>query len=64
MDYTRGTSAISSNKCLAVQWLKEVLCFITSSEVVDRFEVRNYLLSQTKKGTPPCKTKYDKNEIR
>ena len=35
------TSANSTYKKLAVQWLNEVLCFVSSSMVADSFRLRN-----------------------
>jgi hypothetical protein len=37
----RATSANSTYKKLAVQWLSEVLCFVSSSVVADNFRLRN-----------------------
>jgi hypothetical protein len=37
----RITSANSTYKKLAVQWLNEALCFVSSSVVVDSFRLRN-----------------------
>jgi len=39
IDKTTGYN--SSYKKLAVQWLNEVLCFVSSSVVVDSFRLRN-----------------------
>ena len=35
------TSANSTYKKLAVQWLNEALCFVSSSVVADSFRLRN-----------------------
>ena len=37
----RKTAANSTYKKLAVQWLNEVLCFVSSSVVADSFRLRN-----------------------
>jgi hypothetical protein len=37
----RKAAANSSYKKLAVQWLNEALCFVSSSVVADRFRLRN-----------------------
>ena len=37
----KKTSANSTYKKLAVQWLKEALCFVSSSVVADSFRLRN-----------------------
>ena len=42
MDYKRELAAANSTyKKLAVQWLYEVLCFVSSSVVADSFVLRN-----------------------
>jgi hypothetical protein len=43
-NYTTGeklTTANSTYKKLAVQWLNEALCFVSSSVVADSFRLRN-----------------------
>jgi len=37
----RTTAHNSTYKKLAVQWLNEALCFVSSSVLVDSFELRN-----------------------
>ncbi len=37
----RKTTANSTYKKLAVQWLNEALCFVSSSVVADSFRLRN-----------------------
>ena len=37
----RKTTGNSTYKKLAVQWLNEALCFVSSSVVVDSFRLRN-----------------------
>ncbi|WP_298349389.1 hypothetical protein [Runella sp.] len=37
----RSTTGNSTYKKLAVQWLNEALCFVSSSVVVDSFRLRN-----------------------
>jgi len=37
----RATAANSTYKKLAVQWLNEALCFVSSSVVADSFRLRN-----------------------
>ena len=42
MDYKRELAAANSTyKKLAVQWLNEALCFVSSSVLVDSFVLRN-----------------------
>jgi len=36
-----STATNSTYKKLAVQWLNEALCFVSSTEVVDSFRLRN-----------------------
>ena len=38
---TKTTSANSTYKKLAVQWLNEALCFVSSSVLADSFVLRN-----------------------
>jgi len=45
----RKTAYNSTYKKLAVQWLKEALCFVSSSVVADSFLHRNPLLRQAPK---------------
>jgi hypothetical protein len=40
-DRKEGRSANSTYKKLAVQWLNEHLCFVSSSVVADSFRLRN-----------------------
>jgi hypothetical protein len=42
-------TVISTCKKLAVQWLNEALCFVSSSVLADSFELRNPLLRQAPK---------------
>jgi len=50
----RATSANSTYKKLAVQWLNEDLCFVSSSVVADSFRLRNrQLLVAAKRYTQP-----------
>jgi hypothetical protein len=40
-DRQKSTGGNSSYKKLAVQWLNEILCFVTSSVLADSFRLRN-----------------------
>jgi len=42
----KSTGGNSTYKKLAVQWLNEALCFVSSSVVADSLELRNPLLRQ------------------
>jgi hypothetical protein len=44
-DRQRTTGGNSTYKKLAVQWLNEALCFVSSSVVADNFRLRNRQLS-------------------
>ena len=50
---TRMPATNSTYKKLAVRWLNEVLCFVSSSLVADIFRLRNPLLRQAAKPYPP-----------
>jgi hypothetical protein len=39
--FTEGVRLNSTYKKLAVQWLNEALCFVSSSVVADSFRLRN-----------------------
>lgn len=41
MDRRRRPTGNSTYKKLAVQWLNEALCFVSSSVLADRFRLRN-----------------------
>ena len=41
VDRQENTTANSTYKKLAVQWLNEALCFVSSSVVADSFRLRN-----------------------
>jgi len=45
----RRTGANSTYKKLAVQWLNEALCFVSSSVLADSLVLRNPLLRQAPK---------------
>jgi hypothetical protein len=52
-----NTTANSTYKKLAVQWLNEALCFVSSSLVADSFVLRNrQLLVAAKRYASPMKT--------
>jgi len=46
---TRTAADNSTYKKLAVQWLNEALCFVSSSVLADSFVLRNPLLRQAPK---------------
>jgi len=52
----RATSANSGFKKLAVQWLNEVLCFVSSSFLADSFVLRNRQLLKPAKRYRQVKT--------
>ena len=59
MRIERRPAANSTYKKLAVQWLNEVLCFVSSSVVADSFVLRNrQLLVAAKRYRKPPKTLY------
>jgi hypothetical protein len=52
-DRKEGRSANSTYKKLAVQWLNEALCFVSSFVVADSFRLRNrQLLVAAKRSVP------------
>jgi hypothetical protein len=50
----RKAAANSGFKKLAVQWLNEVLCFVSSSVVADSFVLRNRQLLKPAKRYKQC----------
>jgi hypothetical protein len=56
MKADRKTSANSTYKKLAVQWLSEALCFVSSSVVADSLVLINPLLRQAPKRYIKAKT--------
>jgi hypothetical protein len=51
---TKKAAANSSYKKLAVQWLNEVLCFVSSSVLADSFVLRNRQLLVAAKRYASC----------
>jgi hypothetical protein len=52
----RRTTGNSTYKKLAVQWLNEALCFVSSSVVADSFRLRNRQLLEAAKRYRALKT--------
>jgi hypothetical protein len=62
-DGQKSTGHNSTYKKLAVQWLNEALCFISSSVVADSFHLRNRQLLVAAKRYVPLASRYDTNEF-
>ena len=59
----RSTAGNSTYKKLAVQWLNEALCFVSSSVVADSFRLRNrqLLVAAKRWASVSCRTLKERN---
>jgi hypothetical protein len=57
-----GTAGNSTYKKLAVQWLHEALCFVSSSVVTDSFRLRNRQLLVAANRYASCCLRVKKNK--
>ena len=57
-------AANSTYKKLAVQWLNEVLCFVSSSVLAGSFRLRNrHLLVAAKRYVQPCDNQDNRHKV-